>query len=87
MLRKDRDRVRIITPRQDPFVQLTDRRHRNVIAREVQIRLQEVHQVEVSADTVRRRLHESNPGARRLPLTLGARLVSAQEHILWTNAN
>lgn len=91
---RHRGRGRITSPRQDRFLQLTARRNRNVTAPELQIRLQEVHQVEVSADTVRRRLHESNLRARR-PLRVppvtrgnrGARLVWAQEHILWTNAN
>lgn len=50
--------------------------------------------MEVSDDTVRRRLDESNLRAKRhlraLPITLGnqgARLVWAQGHILWTNVN
>lgn len=91
---RHRGRDRITTPVQDRFLQLNARRRPTVTAPELQIMLQQVHNAEVSADTVRRRLHENNLRSRR-PLRVqplswgnrGLRLLWAQEHSLWQNEN
>lgn len=85
-------RTRATTSRQDRFLELTARRESNITAPELQIRLQRAYQVSVSADTVRRRLHEANLRSRRpvrvVNLSRGnreARYSWAQQHVGWSN--
>lgn len=81
---------RITTQRQDRFLQVSARRQPNVTAMQLVQRLQSEHQLLVSDQTVRRRLHEANLHARR-PLRTpalrrgnrGRRLEWAREHLLW----
>lgn len=85
-------RNRITTQRQDLFLQVTARRQSNVTAMQLVLRLQSEHQLLVSDQTVRRRLHEANLHARR-PLRTpalrrgnrGRRLQWAREHLQWQN--
>ena len=55
---------RITTQRQDQFLQVSARRQPNVTAMQLVQRLQSEHQLLVSDQTVRRRLHESYLHAR-----------------------
>lgn len=87
---RHRGRERATTRRQDRFLQLNARRRRNITAPELQIMLQETHHVQVSSETVRRRLREVNLNSRR-PLRVPvinranrrARRLWAQEHVRW----
>lgn len=88
---RPRGRGRITTTIQDRFVRLNARRRPTITARELQIMLQDVHQVQVSDQTVRNRLHEVNLHSRR-PLRVqaltrgnrGARYLWAQDHVNFT---
>lgn len=83
-------RPRATTPRMDRFIQLSARRNRSITASELSNRLNQVHQVRVSRNTIYRRLQEANLVSRRpwrcQPLNRGnraARLAWAQEHVMW----
>jgi transposase len=58
-------RCRVTTQRQDRFLQMTARRQPNITVMQLVQRLQEDHQLLVSDQTVRRRLHEVNLHARK----------------------
>lgn len=81
---------RITTPRQDRFLQITARAQPNATATQLVQRLRVEHQVLVSDQTVRRRLHESNLRSRR-PLRVpplrrgnrGRRLEWVRNHVDW----
>lgn len=85
-------RYRVTTQRQDRFLQMTARRQPNITAMQLVQRLQEDHQLLVSDQTVRRRLHEVGLHARR-PLRVpalrrgnrGRRLSWAREHLPWSD--
>ncbi|KAL1493686.1 hypothetical protein ABEB36_009381 [Hypothenemus hampei] len=85
-------RHRITTRNQDRFLQMTARRIPTVTAPELQRQLQQAHGIALSSRTVINRLHEANLRSRR-PLRVqplrrgnrGARLIWAQEHVLWNN--
>lgn len=85
-------RIRVTTPREDRFLQNTARREPTLTAMEMVQRLQQEHQLLVSDQTARRRLHEANLHSRR-PIRVpalrrgnrGRRLLWAQEHVLWDN--
>lgn len=85
-------RHRKTTAAQDRYLHLTARRTATQTAVELRNRLQEIHGVEVSSQTVINRLREVNLRSRRplrcQPLTRGnrtARLNWAQEHVRWEN--
>lgn len=87
-------KIRATTPRQDRFLQNSARREPNLTAKQLVQRLQSDHQLSVSDQTVRRRLHEVDLHSRR-PLRVpalrrgnrGRRLLWAQEHLLWNNGH
>ena len=64
-------RYRVTTQRQDRFLQITARSQPNITAMPLVQRLQEDHQLLVSDQTVRRRLHEVGLHSRR-PLRVPA---------------
>lgn len=83
-------RGRKTTARQDRFLVLHTKRHRNITARQVVSVLQGTHGILVSDQTVRNRLHEASLFSRR-PLRVpalrrnnrAARLTWAQDHVNW----
>lgn len=85
-------RNRITTPRQDRFLQNMARRQPNITAMQMVQRLQSDHQLLVSDQTARRRLHEAGLHSRR-PLRVpalrrgnrGRRLLWAREHFAWSD--
>lgn len=88
---RHRGRYRVTTERQDRFLQNVARRQPTITARQLVEDLQSQHQVAISDQTARRRLHEANLRARR-PLRVpalrhgnrGRRLLWAREHLQWT---
>lgn len=85
-------RGRITTPAQDRFVQLQARRNSNLTATQLVRNLQQTHNLTISGQTIRNRLHEINLWSRRPlrvpPLTRGnrrARDIWAREHLAWTD--
>lgn len=90
VVERHRGPSRITTRTQDRFLQIAARMHPNVTAMQLVQRLQREHQLLVSDQTVRRRLHEVNLHARR-PLRVpplrrgnrGRRLQWARDHVNW----
>lgn len=88
---RHRGRYRVTTQRQDRFLQNAARRQPQITARQLVVRLHTEHQVVISDQTARRRLHEANLRARR-PLRVpalrrgnrGRRLLWANGHLRWT---
>lgn len=88
--RQGQGRPRVTTQIQDRFIRIRALRERFTTARNLQMQLRAIHNVQTSVDTVRRRLREQNLHIR-IPATgpalnadhRRARLQFAREHVDW----